>query len=193
MRNYTRGYDDQLIGFREERARLEEAGYQDHVKVTVSALIARGENAEHIASILEIGQAVVIRWYRDLFLNQEDLVFGIDDFTYIREKNAIKADARTKGCIVKGILEQRITREEALELVAVGTIGMQTINNWVLNYSRDCDIMMTLPAGSDMVIKPAYALNRVDAEAVQQLIFQHDREENQLASRNRETVMARRI
>ena len=192
MRNYTRGYDEQLIGFKEEKIRLEEAGYQDHVKVTVSALIARGENAQHIAAILEIGQAVIMRWYRDLFLNQEDLIFGLDDFTYIREKNAIRADARTKGCIVKGIIENRITREEALELVQVGTLGMQTIENWINSYSRDCDIMITLPAGSDILIKPAYALNRADAEAVQQMIFHHDREENEFASQNRETAIAGR-
>ncbi len=192
MRNYTRGYDEQLIGFREERARLEEAGYRNEVKVMVAAMVARGENAEHIASMLGIGAPTVLGWYRDLFLNQEDLVFGADDFTYRREMNIVKPDSRTKGCIVKGILDGLITEEEALELVNIGTTSLIVIKNWVAKYTRDCDHMMTQPAGSEFLPGFAYSLNREDAELDQASIFLHDKIEAEAASARREAAIARR-
>lgn len=190
MRQYERGYDAQLASFREERIRLEEAGYRNHVKITVATLIARGENAQHIAALLEIDTNVITGWYRDLFLNQQDLIFGIDDFTYIREMNKIRADARTKGVIVKGVIEERLTIAAAME--AVGANNQQTIRNWVNAYSRDYDVMTTLPAGTDYLIRTPYALNREDASQIQELIFRNDREENELASRLRETHIANR-
>ncbi len=192
MRDYTRGYDEQLIGFREERTRLEEAGYRAHVKVHVSGLIARGENAEHISSLLGVHQTTVIGWYRDLFLNQQDLVFGAEDFTYRREMNVVKPDARTKGCIVKGIIDGRITEDEALELVSIGTTTKTVIRNWVLKYSRDCDIMMTHPAGSEFIPGFVYSLNREDAEIDQAQIFTNDKAEAEASSRRREAAIARR-
>ena len=184
MHEYTRAYETQLISFREERTRTEEAGYREHVKVTVSSLIARGENVQHISSILEVPEATCTGWYRDLFLNQQDMVFDIESFTYIREMNKIRADARTKGCIVKSILDGRLTEVTAAE--AIGGIAPQTIRNWINSYSRDCEIMMTLPAGVEYTIKTPYAYCTVDAENIQTVIFNHDREENELASRLRE-------
>ena len=159
MREYTRGYDEQLIGFREAKILAEAAGYPNEVKVMVSALIARGENAQHIAEILTVHQSIVLGWYRDLFLNQEELAFGADDFTYRREMNVVKPDARTKGCIVKGILDGRITEQEALELVSLGTTTITVIRNWVLKYTRDCDIMMTFPPGAEFIPGFVYSLN----------------------------------
>jgi len=190
MRDYQRGYDELLIGFREERIANEQAGYTDAVKIVVSTLVARGENTQHIAQLLNIDSNVVTGWYRDLFLNQEDMVFAINEFTYVREKNVIRADARTKGCIVKAVLENMLTEEEAME--AVGVDNRQTITQWVNTYSRDYDVMVTLPAGVDYVIKTAYAYNREDATELQELIFRHDREENELASLRRQQAIARR-
>lgn len=191
MRDYTRGYEEQLKAFRETKIQNEEAGYSNTAKIIVATLIARGENPGHIASILDIDSAVVVDWYRNLFLNQQDLVFRIDDFTYIREKNVVKADARTKGCIVKAVLDNLLTPASAME--AVGVSSAQVIKNWVNEFSRDCEIMMTLPPGSEYKIKTAYAYSKEDAEQVQALIFHHDREENELASRLREEYIAGRV
>lgn len=190
MRNYDRGYDEQLRAFYLERVRREEAGYRDDVKIIVSGLLARGENAEHIASLLQVSVQTITGWYRDLFLNQQELAFTIDDFTYIREKNVVRADGRTKGCIVKGIVEETLTTIEAAE--AVGVSSLTTIENWVKTYSRDYDIMTTIPAGVDYLIKTAYAYSKEHAEQVQTLIFAHDREENELASQLREEFIAGR-
>ncbi len=188
MRHYERAYDEQLIAFREDRADGED--YPEHVMIEISALIARGENVEHIASLLGLDEQVVLEWYRDIFLNQQDLAFSIDEFTYIREKNLIRPDARTKGCIVKAIIEEQMTPEAAAE--AVGVSSSQVVTKWITDFGRDCEIMTTLPAGIDYKIRTAYAYNREHAEELQELIFRHDKEENELASQRREEYIASR-
>ena len=181
MRHYIRDYDAQLASFVQERIRREEVGYRDYVKVFVSSLVARGENVAHIANSLDVSQETIIRWYHDIFLNQEDLVFGINDFTYIREKNKIKADARTKGCIVKAIVEETMDPNAAAE--AVGVSGPQVVKNWVNEFRRDYDLMTTLPAGVEYKIRTSYAYKKEHAEQLQALILEHDRQENELSSR----------
>lgn len=185
MRQYTRAYEEQLEGFRLERERLEEAGYRNDVKVIVAGMVASGENANHIAGLLGIDGDIVIGWYRDIFLNQQDLAFDVGEFTFIREMNKLRADARTKGCIVKAVLEETLTLEVAAEAVGV---SLQSIQNWINSYRRDYELMTTFPAGTDYQIKTPYAYTKEDADQLQALIFQHDREENELSSQLKEAT-----
>ncbi len=181
MRQYTRAYDEQLRGYLQQKIEREEAGYRNHVKVMVASMVARGENAAHIAGILDIGEDVVVQWYRDLFLNQQELPFTIEDFSYYRDKNVLRADARTKGAIVKALVEETMSEEQALEALKV-VQNVQTLRNWKLKYFRDYDIMIELPPGVEYSVKTAYAISAEAAEEIQEMIFHHDRIENEHAS-----------
>ena len=192
MRDYIRGYDEQLIAFRQGRIEREEIGYADNVKITVATLLASGENAQHIAELLGIDSSVISLWYRDIILNQEDLPFGLDEFTYRREKNAVRADARTRGCVVKGVIEEVFSIQEAVEAVGNTLVNETTIKNWVRTYSNDYDYMITMPAAREFQVGNTYSLTRDDAMADQALILQHDREENELASQRREIARTAR-
>ena len=184
MREYTREYTTQLQAFRAEKERTEQASYNDDVRIIVSSLIAQGENTHHIAGILGVNNSTVVRWYRDLILNEAELAFGMGDFTYIRDKNKLRADARTIGCVIKAIDEEILTIEEAMEAVGVNT-SKRAVQGWINKYGRDFNVMLTMPPGTEYAIRTTYATTRADADELQALIYQHDLAENELSSQRK--------
>lgn len=186
---YERGYERELRSFKTEKERQELAGYENHVKIRVATLIASGEDSNYIANILGLDQNVVVQWYRDLILNTEDLHFREDELSFYREMNMLRADARTIGCIVKSIIEETNTIESAMEIVGV---SKQTINKWIQTYTRDYEVMITLPPGVMYTIKPAYVYGLEAKTEEQERILSHDRIENRHAAQKRQTYLQER-
>ena len=190
MERHERGFEEEFRSFNTERLRNEEAGFNDEVKVRAAVLIAGGEDAHYIASLLEIDTAVVIGWYRTIILNNQDLTLGDEELSFYREMNVLKTDARTKGCIVKAIIEGRITTSNAQAIV--GLESEKQIKNWVQKYSMDYEVMMTLPPGSEFNPRPTYVYGLAHKNELQELIFRHDRQENALAATRRAEYLEQR-
>ena len=190
MERHERGYEEEFRSFNTERLRREEAGYSDDVKVRASTLVAVGEDPNYIASLLDINGSVVVAWYRAIILNNEDLALREDELSFFREMNVLKTDARTKGCIVKAIVEERITVPVAQALV--GLESDKQIRNWVQNYRMDYEVMTTLPPGSEFKPRPTYVYGLEAKNELQALIFSHDRQENTLAAQRREEYLVQR-
>ena len=191
MRTYTRAYEQLLVDFRTEKDRNEEVNYSGVAQITVATLISRGENSNHIANILAVSNDTVVSWYRTLILNEGDLAFNIENFSYFRKENKVKADARTIGCVLKAINDGIFTKEEAAEAIGLETTT-RVVNGWFDKYENDYEVMITMRAGQELVIHTAYATNRTDAEIMQATIFEHDRVENELSSQMKEVDRARR-
>jgi transposase len=188
MHDYEREYDERLRAFRREQLEEERPTITNQQQVIVAGLIARGENAAHVAQILGIDVETVVRWYRNLFLNEDQTFFGSADYSYIREKNILRADARTIGNIILAIENEDMSREQAAE--AVGSSNF-TINKWMNKYLRDYEIMARLPAGVEYTIKPAYIYGKDEKDRLQNIIFDHDRAEAIDASQSRSAYEVR--
>ena len=152
----------------------------------VASLIERGENARFIADILNVEIAVVITWHRNLFLNEDQAMFGSGDMSYIREMNVIRPDARTIGNIVKAVEQEVLTEQQAADLVGK---TIQAVRSWRNKFLRDYEVMTRLPAGGVYSIKPVYSLGRANMEIDQAEIFANDRAESEAASRRREAYI----
>ncbi len=190
MERHERGYENEFISFKTERLRREEAGYSNEVKVRASTLVAIGEDPNYIASLLDIDGAVVTNWFRTIILNTADLTLREDEYSFIREMNVIRADARTIGCMVKGVIEGIFTEENAKDLVGVSDVKI--IKTWIQKFRRDYDHMLSLPPGVEYKIRPTYVLGLDSKNELQELIFSHDREENALSARRREEYLTSR-
>ncbi len=176
-----RGYEEQLIAARINRENNEEAGYPDDVKLMVSSMVLIGEDPTIIASILEIDVAVIMAWNHQ-FNQTIEFALRQDEFTFIRDKNKLRPDARTKACVVKACIEEGLTNEEAALIL---DMQASTVKTWNLKYRRYYQSMIHMPAGSDIKIKPTYVMGLDHREELQELIYSHDRQENTLAGTRR--------
>ena len=189
--------EERLVAMRIELERGEaQGGYGDDVKIYASTLVQNGTPISLIARALGLSQGAIRNWYEDLFLNTADLAFGVEDFTSYRSQNLVVPDGRTKGCIVKGIRDERITKEQALELLQTvrENITMSTVNSYVNKYTRDCDIMQDhCPPFVEWTVHTPLALTVEHSAEMQAMIFANDRAEDSRARELRaEAIIARR-
>ncbi len=176
-----RGYEEQLIAARVNRVNNEEAGYPDDVKLMVASMVLIGEDPAIIAGMLELDTAVVMAWNHQF---NQTIQFALreEEFTFIRDKNKLRPDARTKACVVKACVEEGLSFADAALIL---DMEESTVKTWNLKYRRYYQSMIHMPAGSDIKIKPTYVMGLEHREELQELIYLHDREENTLAGTRR--------
>jgi transposase-like protein len=187
---YNRGYEGDLRNMKIQKEISNRANYDTDVQFYVSTLIEMGENPTYIADILGIQANTILRWHRTIIDENNGLALSGEDLSFYRDKNVLRPDARTKGEIVRRVLNGFITKEEAKDLI--GAQNVNTITRWVNTYYRDYDIMRSLPPGSEYQPKPVYVFGLEEKNTLQAEIFQHDEIEGIHAARSRSEYMENR-
>lgn len=183
-----RGYEDQLRAAKTNREVNEMAGYPEDVKLFASSLLEMGEDILYIARLLDIEPHTVSAWHHT-FTTQLNFVLREDEFTFIREKNVLRTDARTKGAIVKACIEDGVAELDAATLIGVTE---DTVKRWKVIYARDYERMIPLLPGCDLNRKSVYVMSLAHKEELQELIFRHDAEESVLATTRRMEYLQQR-
>lgn len=181
----NRGYEDQLIAARTQLLVDEAENYPEEVRLFAASLIEMGESVVHISELLNIEPAIIMAWHTT-YITHVDFAIREDEFSFFRDKNVLRADARTIGSIVKSCLENEVSPEDAA--IAVG-VNIQTVNAWIVKFGRDYPQMINLLPGCEVKVKSIYVLGLEAKEELQGIIYHHDNQEAILAAERRMEYM----
>lgn len=184
----NRGYEEQLQAARTLLESNEGETYPEETRLFVASLLEMGEDPLYISGILNVQPQTVQRWHED-FMTREEFPMRPDEVSFIRDKNILRADARTIGNVVKRCLEEGFTTQEAAEFLGVSE---QTIKLWLVRFARDYNQMTNLLPGCEVRVKNAYVLGIQAKDELQQLIYRNDEIEGNLAAQRRMEYLEQR-